>query len=199
MWSWTGAKDRARGKRPALTEDAREGADGAADGAADDDDEDEVEQAREAAVKAGLRALPKAEYVALEQEYLALLAARRPAPPAPPSRPPPPPALASAHAGRPAPFASSNNTPAHPAPPAAARAPPPAFPPGCLVFVRQLDPQTSKTALKDTVNALLLRGLAGSGAGAREDAQASYVDWVKGGDSVRTPPPSRLANDDLAR
>lgn len=136
-----------------------------------------------------MRALSQAEFAKLEQEYLALLEARRP-PPAPPSpiRAIPP------HLSR-MPVAASTaalESTAAPITPGdcigasggrTSRSWPeklPAYPEGCVVFLRALDPATSKTTLKDAVNHLL-----GKVAPDRSDAVVSYVDWVKGADTVR--------------
>jgi hypothetical protein len=178
-WSWTGAKDRAAAfaaghqlKIPAVGE-ASEGE-------------------RGAAIKAGMRALGQAEFDKLEKEYLALLESRRP-PPAPPSpiRAVPPHLAQTASVPPAAPTApavggdSSNGSGKRVARSWPER--PPAYPEGCVVFLRALDPATSKTALKDTVNHLLSRVAPGRG-----DAVVSYVDWVKGADTVRCLLPSSL-------
>jgi hypothetical protein len=52
------------------------------------------------------------------------------------------------------------------------------FPPGCLLFVRHVHPQTSRTALRTLLSRVL-----GADAGG-----VDYVDYAKGTDSVRHPP-----------
>ncbi|KAG8783864.1 hypothetical protein FRC12_019279 [Ceratobasidium sp. 428] len=142
----------------------------------------DTEDAVAAATSTGFRSITKARWDQLKSEYLAhqarvlkqnLKSGRRPpvhnGPQSAPSIPP-----------------TQSQTPipsptALPKPPRAARPPP--FPPGILVFVRRLHPETNKTTLKTLFGRAFPDG--------KNDA-IEYLDFQKGIDSAhirfRTPP-----------
>lgn len=124
----------------------------------------------------------RVEHSRLEQEYVAHLATF----PSTTFHPPRPSTSASTssfvHDQPPHPHSSSrppNNAHAFSYNPPKAttsfKAPSPPFPSSCLLYLRNVDPQTSKTALKTLFNSVLAEG-----------KEIDYVDWVKGSDSVRS-------------
>lgn len=147
------------------------------DRSADDDDDDPSPEEREAH-KAGFRALSKERWEALQAEYVeyrdALLgriaASSSPttsysiAPPATPTAPVDKVTGASYDARL----------------RQVSDAPLPNFPPGCVIFARHVPQDTNKTALRALFSALLA-----------EDSTTAldYVDYTKGLDTVRLPPP----------
>lgn len=128
-----------------------------------------------------MRALPKRDFNVLQGEYLSLQTSLTPS--SPTSNPTPLAPLKSAPTPQRAPPPSG----AHPPPPRLV-APTTQYPDSCILFIKNLNPSTSKTALKELLSHLLSTGpLSARG----EKGEVSYVDWVKGGDTVR-PPPSPL-------
>ncbi|KAL7417158.1 hypothetical protein BDY24DRAFT_411914 [Mrakia frigida] len=169
-WSWDGAV--ARGKRAAKEVEGVS---------------KETEEGRDA----GLRVLKKVEHSRLQQEYVAHLATF-------PSTSTHHPSSTSISApafvhDQPPHTHTSIRTPTHPYtssynPPKATStfaAPPPQFPSSCLLYLKNVDPQTSKTALHTLFNSLLPDG-----------KEIDYVDWVKGSDSchLRISTPSHTSH-----
>lgn len=59
------------------------------------------------------------------------------------------------------------------------------YPENCLLFLKHLSPETSKTSLKDMLNALMVQSSSSdSSAVLKGKPEVSYVDWLKGSDSV---------------
>lgn len=137
--------------------------------------------------RAGFRALPKARWDTLQEEYIAYRARLlremddAPAPalaimPAPPSRVPASPPPKRVPRESPAAQETTSNYQRTPQPPALHPDAP--FPPGCLIYARHVHAQTNKTALR----ALFATALGADAASGGID----YVDYTKGMDSVRT-------------
>ena len=150
------------------------------DRSTDDDDDDPSPEEREAR-KAGFRTLSKERWEALQAEYVE---------------------YRDALLGRIA-ASSSATTSYSVAPPATPTAPigkvtsasydarlqqvsdaPPNFPPGCVIFARHVPQDTNKTALRALFSALLAEN---------STTALDYVDYTKGLDTVRLPPPLFLA------
>ncbi|KAI0313132.1 hypothetical protein OF83DRAFT_1175957 [Amylostereum chailletii] len=185
-WPWARDKPRDDG-----------GEDGAGDGSEEEEEEEEGkagEEARREARKFGLRMLAKRDWDALQDEYLAyrarLLAAAAREPPVAaraPAPPPIPPVPSSSSSKRPheasaSPPPTYHATPRIPAQPQThpeqqeqePRLDPHApYPPGCVVYVRNVVPETNKTTLKT---------LFAAAASALQDA-IDYVDYTKGLDT----------------
>lgn len=127
-----------------------------------------------------MRALPRRDFNVLQGEYLSLQTSLTPS--SPTSSPTPLAPLKSAPTPQRAPPPSG----ARPPPPPRLVAPTTQYPDSCIFFIKNLNPSTSKTALKELLSHLLSTGpLSARG----KKGEVSYVDWVKGGDTVRPPPP----------
>jgi hypothetical protein len=68
------------------------------------------------------------------------------------------------------------------------------YPTNCLLFLKNLSPETSKTALKDILNAILSSPVLPPPSLYKGKREVSYVDWLKGSDSAHI----RLSHPSLA-
>lgn len=148
----------------------------------EDENEETSAPAREA-IKFGFRALLKARWDALKEEYLAhrqrLLDQIAQSEPEPEAAPADPRYEMDSYPGRDRDQGWGTREPPTPVPPASAPAheyadPDAPFPPGCLVYVRGVHPETNRTTLK------ALFAARGFGPDALD-----YVDYSKGMGTVR--------------
>ena len=171
---------------------------------ADHNDYDEASPEELEARNAGFRTLSKARWEALQSEYVqyrdALLhriatfspstappvpaVVPNPSSPSPDNNNVPESDVAPAGKGR---ASQDHQTPttSHPPPPLARSCHD--YPPGCVIFVRHVPTDTNKTALRARFSALLADD--GNGNDSTATAALDYVDYSKGLDSVRLPPP----------
>ncbi|CDZ97523.1 hypothetical protein [Phaffia rhodozyma] len=184
-WSWEGARERAPGKGKG-TERSGEGP---------------IEGLQKEARLAGLRCLPRTEYNRLEKEYRAYLDTRKHAESMERR------ARKDVGTDQAVEYESASGDPDSGGGGGGGvgeKAPERGletrldYPEGCLLFVRRLDPDTSKTTIKDLFGAILRESSKqgeeegdGMAKGKGKD-EVGYVDWIKGGDSchIRVAHPS---------